>query len=633
MAALSPVMSIAAAGMLPNPPGDIGVALNINGNLTQEALDYRTLTVVSTFANVITQANTAQTGTGNASITNATFETLLGLGNSICPGINDIPSTGNTIANLFFAGTEVANTFFVTAALAYDSQSIMGNGDLSRFCQVFQAARGYLSQVNSTIDSLNEAEVLNSTFDPASGGMDSLSTGGANQVSDDLENFGIDLANLGFLIDLSNLNDFGLPGELLAQIGRQSGGTVPVISDFLQAQDIPDEQIDQLSQGNNTLTSSEELRVYNAMLAVSGETLDQVKLILGVNTAGIVNMSQLLDIKRILPNSYLSLLCPTNQGLKKVYLPDGSVNTELIGAIDDPFLIEYTGINTTNSYSEMSRIIPPEWALAAKCLAKSMQQIKSVTTSTLPSVAAAVTAVETSSDLGLLANLTTPIPESVSSFIKSELGQGTGENGRVLLSDLIGLPAGIGYTADYRAINTALGNISGQGGLANIVACYDNMLGVLGNSFGDGPVDIPSGPGQGTYTDYNNAFIGPGAPGTGLIPAATSEFVSIQVSYPDQIATINQSWDNVISNASTQISNQDLALVDYGNLNNNSRSDAMSFASSLHDYGADIAPGGASEILTALANTASLSGQSIVASLREGRNIQNLQDAGIRVDT
>ena len=56
----------------------------------------------------------------------------------------------------------------------------------------------------------------------------------------------------------------------------------------------------------------------------------------------------------------------------------------------------------------------------------------------------------------------------------------------------------------------------------------------------------------------------------------------------------------------------------------------MSLASSLHAYAVDPEADG---VLSALANQSTLSGQSILASLREGRNIQALQQAGVQLDT
>lgn len=633
MAVLSPLMSTAGAGLLPDPPANIGVALSTANTFSQATANYVSISTVATFSNVVTQANALRGGIGNTAISNATFDSLIALSTTNFPPVNDVPPSGNFIANLIVPGLTVANVYLVTDAIDIDSSAIMGGGDLTRFCQVFQSAQGYVAQVNYTLESVAQSQILNNTFNPALGGMNTISTGGVNLVSNDLVKFGVDLSQLGFLINLGNLDDLGLPGELLAQIGRISGGSVPVITTFLQAQGIPDVQIADLAQGNNTLTSSQELKVYTAMRAVTGDVLAQTKLILNVTTANITNMAQLLDPRYIMPLSYKSLLCPTTTGLKNIYLTDGSVNTALTVVVDDPLLVEYTGINTENSYNELKKIIPADQALANKAFARALSQIKNISQTSLPALAVAVVQVETNNDLPLVANLTAPVPSGLSSFYSSDLGQGSGPNGELYLTDVIGIPVGFNLTDNFRTVTNALANLSAASTLDNLVECYENMQGVLNGSFGDGPVTIPSGLGQGIYTDYDNAFTGPGLPGVGLIPAAATEIANIVTQANAVVSTANQAWYNIVGNVKTQITNQTLAQIDYGNLSNGSRSDAMSFASNLHEYGVDNTPGGPGNIIVALANTATLSGQCMIGSLREGRNIKNLQEAGIRLDT
>ena len=631
MAVLSPLMSTAGAGLLPDPPANIGIALSVANSLSQSVANYVSISTVSTFGNVVVAANAIRGAPGNATIANATFDSLLSLSTTNFPPINDVPPSGNVITSLLLPGLDTANTYanvyLVSDAFTIDTTQMMGNGDLTRFCQVFQSAQGYVTQVNYTLASVEQSKILNNTFNPATGGMNTISTGGVNQVNSNLVNFGVDISQLGFLINLANLNDLGLPGELLAQIGRISGGSVPVITEFLKAQGIPDPQIADLAQGSNTLTSSQELKVYTAMRAVTGDVLAQSKLILGVTTAKIANMAQLLNPIATMPLSYSTLLCPTQNGLKNIYRTDGSVNSDLIPVIDDPLLVEYTGINTENSYNELKKIIPPDQALANKAFARALGQIKNIEKTNLPALSVAVVQVETNNDLPLVANLTMPVPTEVGTFYSSDLGQGSGPNGTLYLTDVVGMPTGLNFTDNFNIVTRSLGNLATANTLSNLVSCYQNMEGVLDGDFGDGPVTIPSGPGLGTYTDYDDAFT------SGLIPAATSLISNIATQSTAEVNQANQAWYNIVGNIQIQINNQTLAQIDYGNLSNVSRSDAISFASNLHEYGVDTTPGGPSNIIVALANTTTLSGQCTIGSLREGRNVKNLQEAGIRLDT
>ena len=69
------------------------------------------------------------------------------------------------------------------------------------------------------------------------------------------------------------------------------------------------------------------------------------------------------------------------------------------------------------------------------------------------------------------------------------------------------------------------------------------------------------------------------------------------------------------------------------NLIANSVSTALGLASQLHDIGLDVSTGGAAQFFENIANTSTITGQAVIASMREGRNIAVLNAAGIQLDT
>ena len=163
----------------------------------------------------------------------------------------------------------------------------------------------------------------------------------------------------------------------------------------------------------------------------------------------------------------------------------------------------------------------------------------------------------------------------------------------------------------------------------NLVASYDRIESLFNGSYGPstGPVTIPAGPGSGTYTDWNDALQ------TGLITFANDEVNTIATIDTVNYQAANTAYSNVVTTLTTQRNSQVEAYIDYGNLQANSRRASMNFTTSLHTYGQDVTPDGASNYIQALANTSSLSGQCVVAALKEGLNIKNLEDAGIQLDT
>jgi hypothetical protein len=239
--------------------------------------------------------------------------------------------------------------------------------------------------------------------------------------------------------------------------------------------------------------------------------------------------------------------------------------------------------------------------------------------------------VTTSSDLPAVSSLTTPVPESVKTFYKAALGPGTGPNGTIVLTDILGQVSGRYITSNLKIATSAISNIMSGSLTANIagnlVLSYESMLELFGNAYGEGPVVIPSGPAVGTYTDWNDALT------NGLIPYAVAQIALITSTDSGNVTKANNAYTNIISNMGGQRSASIEAGIDYANLTANNKSATMNFTTNLHSYGQDVAPEGANEFLTAIADPDTLSGQCIIASLREALNIKNLQDAGIYLDT
>ena len=92
-------------------------------------------------------------------------------------------------------------------------------------------------------------------------------------------------------------------------------------------------------------------------------------------------------------------------------------------------------------------------------------------------------------------------------------------------------------------------------------------------------------------------------------------------------------WEvSVSQTVSTEILIVANPLVDFSILKGTNTT-AMQFAENLHRYGNDTSVGGVAQYLEGIAVTSSLGGQSVVAAMREGRNIVRLQAAGLADDT
>lgn len=241
-----------------------------------------------------------------------------------------LASYGNSINGFTGVITDIGNTY-------------LGQGNTTVFAQVFTGAQSYINQNNSFINTAyNSQTYLGSTFTS----MNSLITGNLTDVNLALPSFGGDLSQLGFLIDLANLGNFGLPSTVFRQLARVTNLT-PRITVVLKQVGFTIAQIERVTDPDATLTDTEEAKLYRAMLLVTGQALQQVCDILritlpvtGVNTTqpenpGLTSMADLLNPVKIFPTSFASLTVRTyNQNtvseLRSIYLDaTGNVNSKL----------------------------------------------------------------------------------------------------------------------------------------------------------------------------------------------------------------------------------------------------------------------------------------------------------------
>lgn len=656
-------MATAGAGLLPDPPTDVGNSFIIPTAIGNAVTSYNSVSIIG---NLQAIWNSAEDLVLANSMTYSTLFELTRLGSNTFPAVTGtipIPYNPSDLIvpglvtpwdqsvpyaiddqvsyqnNIYIATAKSQNIiptnvsywklylkcYSIANIISLDASTIMGSGDQSKFCSTFMSAQGYLSQANETINSVKNSDVLAVTFSPATGGMDNLTTGGLNQVSNNIKQLAQDFKKLGKLFDLSRLQYLGLPGELLAQIGRVSNGLAPSISQLLLNAGITNQQIANFALGENILDATAEKNAYNVMLKITGNDLDQVKTILGVTTSGITNMAQLLNPTAIMPTSYSTLLCPTSAGLQLIYVTGGGVtsaNQNLIPTVENVGVQTYTGSSGTNSYSTLKLIIPADQALANKAFAQALQQIKSITATNLPELSTAMLTIESNAGLSAVNNLLVPIPSTVLTSYQQQLGQGSGPNGTLVLDDIIGMA----YDPIFANSISSIANSVSKLNVTSLNAVYVNMSDTLAGTYGPptGPIDITSGPGVGVYTDIDSAFT------TGLIPVARTAIANIATANPSSVSLTKTSYTSIINELVREIANQNKAQLNFGDLPNNSTTTTMAFASNLHEYGLDP---GASAVLTKLSNPATLAGQCIVSSLREGRNIAALQKASIALDT
>lgn len=613
---LSSVNLIAGAGILGNVGG---VPISANSAVITSLSDYSNLSVVLQFANV--------KSTGNAVLTSNTMSALNNLAANIFPALTDaVPSAyQSSLGNTPIGG--------LTSIVSTEINQIMGSGDIGIFDQVLVQADAFRitsnQMINSTVNANDAAAV--STYSS----QDTTMTGGLSQITLAFPAFGADLAALGFAIDLTNLPNIGSPEALLRQIYTRTNG-LPELTQALTLAGIDRSVIDNID--TVPMTDQQQKIAFEVMTKITRNTLIQILRLLRVSTPGLSNLADLLNPVKAFPNSFNTLTAPTANGVRAIYInSSGAVNTNLETELPANVLYPLQGyVTVRNTYSQLKKIIPADWALANKAIQAGLEQVKSIFNTNLPALSAAVIELESNRGLDLINALTDPLPANVTGFYENSFVSGTGLNGTVLLADIIGSAGGWVVTANVTSTANTLFTLSSAGAFTTLTNGTNGVYTVMQNAIdGDyavgNTVVIPGGlPGAGTYTTLDLAFTGPGTPGTGLLPASYTLINAVIANNSSAVANANAAWSNVAAQISGEYALLTQAGVEFANLIPGQQ--ATGLVNGLASYGLDTELGGAAWLLESVANTATLGGQAVISTMREARNQVRLQLAGVQTD-
>ena len=312
-----------------------------------------------------------------------------------------------------------------------------------------------------------------------------------------------------------------------------------------------------------------------------------------------------------------------------------------------------------SNYDTLKKIIPPDQALANQALSRSLRQVKDIFNTDLPTLSAAVGALESNKDLDLINSLNEPIPEVVTDFIGNTLATGTGPGNTVTINDVIGVAAGVTINDELPVVTTvvsslanigALDSLTGNGGTPSsvnngiytlmsyaLIGTYSNV----GNVEDTTTIPITNYYPGGSFGNVDSAF-GNTTANTTLLYWGNYWISNIATTYANVAVVANDATNACAEQLNLNVINCTAAGIEIGNIVNdpananlvsNSITTSLSLASQLHDIGLDVSEGGAAQFFEQVANTNNLSGQSVIASMREGRNIAVLNAAGIQLDT
>jgi len=300
-----------------------------------------------------------------------------------------------------------------------------------------------------------------------------------------------------------------------------------------------------------------------------------------------------------------------------------------------------------STYSQLRQIIPPDQALASKALQAGFQQVKNIFDTTLPQLATATEGLESNVGLDDINNLTNPLPANVTAYFTTTLATGSGPNGLLLLTDVIGSVTGYNIIGEISNTANILGNMTSSGdfdaltnGTNGVYTIMENCIAGNYTTFTPGvdpdpgsyTVTIPPGlPGAGTYGPANTASEAQAnAFSSGLNPAMVSTVGTIVAAHPTDVANTTGYFNIIGNQLQAQNINLGLAGVSFANLL--AGQTPWSLVYNLASNGLDIVEGGSAYVLQSVANVNTQGGQAIISTMRESRNQDRLNQAGIQTD-
>ena len=608
---LSAVNLIAGAGIL----GSIGgIPIAANACALVNISTFNSLAVETQFATVKSTASGILDSNTQISLNNL--------------GGNSFPAVTDAVPTAYISSLGDTPVGGLTGLVSTEINNIMGSGDLGKFQQVLNISEAYVATTNLFINSAVNAN--NASQNATYVNQDNTITGGLSQVTEAFRVLGQDLLALGVAIDLADLSNLGSPEALLKQIYSQSTTSAELNTALLNA-GISQTTLNNLSTVG--MTDEQQKIAYDVMTKITGSTLTQILKILQVTTVGLTTLADLLNPVKAFPKSFNTLTAPTTNGLRAIYInSSGAINTNLETTLPSYVLYPIQGYQTVrNTYSQLKKIIPQDYALANKALQAGLEQVKSIFDSTIGLIGTASLDLESNKGLNLINALTQPLPTDVYNFYINTYATGSGKNGTLLLSDIIGTAGGWTINTDLPTATNVITTLTSSGALNTLTngstGVFTVMQNTLGNAYGntDSTITIPGGlPGAGVYSNANVAFSG------GLIPAAYSLIGTIVTNNTANVGIANNAWSNIASQLTLEQTNQTAAGLVFGDLI--AGQPATGLVTSLSSYGLDTSEGGAGWLLESVANTSTLGGQAIVSSMRESRNQSLLQTAGVQTD-
>jgi hypothetical protein len=246
-------------------------------------------------------------------LSGTTYNNLISIGSSTIPALGNSPPpnySGSQTYNIAYTGENASYGYVRIFPLqAYNefnyNNTLALSGMYNDFLGSFISAGSFVEYSNKSISTMyNSLGFLKGTYS----NMNDLITADVTNVNLSTAAFGRDLINLGKALDLSTIWTFGYPSNLLATLKKYNAIT-DSLKVALLASGLTAVEIDQITE-NKSVAKEQQQKLYSAFLIIGGVDLAAILVPLNCNTPGLTSLADLLNVKKMFPESYLSLTVP-----------------------------------------------------------------------------------------------------------------------------------------------------------------------------------------------------------------------------------------------------------------------------------------------------------------------------------
>ena len=309
----------------------------------------------------------------------------------------------------------------------------INNGSYTDFCSTFSTCFGKYKQLNLPIDAANNSiDYLDQVYS----NMNDLISADITGVSLSTFYWGQDLVKSGRAIDLLEIDAFGEPDALLRNLNKNKAVT-QALGLALLSVGFTDTEVKWLSSGTIKATSDQQKLMYAAFCLITDTDLIDVLIPLNCQTTGLTTLADLLDPKKLFPNSYMTITVPVFNATPQptnsktyylIYTASGGVNPQI----------------TNRFESRLAGILPTDIAQSAGAFAAAMLQIRNIQSMSIEKFSQAVMNLENVSDLNVNGT-NVPTNTSLAQSTLAYLALGTDTKGRYSMCDFFGAMTNIHY--------------------------------------------------------------------------------------------------------------------------------------------------------------------------------------------